>query len=296
MATFQTTPTKLVTTNGTTFAYRLFGALSSPATPPLVFLQHFRGTMNHWDPLLLNPLSLARPILLLDYAGTGSSSGEVRNNFLASAKDIITVLAVLEIRRVDLLGFSIGGFVAQLVALEASGLVRKLILAGTGPSAGEGLESGPQDMFVDFVNAETMEENEKIYLRAFFTSSPGKQEKGREWWARLHGEEMKGKDGYLGAEGTKMQVEAVVKWVSGAGTNGKEVPAEEKSYERLGEIKCSVLVLAGKEDQVVPVANAVMLWKLIKQARLCVFEDVGHGLLVEYAEEAVKNIEMFLDV
>lgn len=146
MATFQTTLTNSVTANGISFAYRLFGAASTSTTPPLVFLQHFRGTLNHWDPLLLNPLSLTHPILLLDYAGVGSSSGAVRDNFLTSAKDIISVLAALGITRVDLLGFSIGGFTAQLVALEAPGLVRKLILAGTGPSAGDGLESGPQDI------------------------------------------------------------------------------------------------------------------------------------------------------
>ena len=183
---------------------------------------------------------------------------------------------------------------AQLVTLGAPSLVRKLILAGTGPSAGEGLESGPQELFMDFVNAAKMEENERIYLRSFFTGNERKQERGREWWKRIHGKEKEGDGGYLGSEGTKMQVEAVVKWVSGKGTDGKEVVDREKSYERLREIKCSVLVLAGKEDQVVPVANAVVLWKLIKQARLCVFEDVGHGLLIDYVDEAVKNVEMFL--
>jgi pimeloyl-ACP methyl ester carboxylesterase len=294
MATFQTEPTKFATANGTTIAYRLFGAPSTPTKPPLVFFQHFRGTMNHWDALLLAPLSLTRPILLLDYVGVGSSPGTVHDNFLSSAEDVITLLTSLNIKTIDLLGFSIGGFVAQLVTLEAPSLVRKLILAGTGPSAGEGLESGPQELFMDFVNAATMEENERIYLRSFFTGGERKQERGREWWERIHGNEREGDGGYLESEGTKMQVEAVVKWVSGKGTDGNEVVDGEKSYERLGEIKCPVLVLAGKEDQVVPVANAVALWKLIKQARLCVFEDVGHGLLIDYVDEVVKNIEMFL--
>ncbi|KAE8447520.1 hypothetical protein EG329_010650 [Mollisiaceae sp. DMI_Dod_QoI] len=212
-----------------------------------------------------------------------------------SAKDVFAFLAALNIKTIDLLGSSIGGFVAQLVTLAAPSLVRKLILAGTGPSAGEGLESGPQDIFADFVKAVVMEENERVYLRSFFTTGAEKQAKGKEWWARIHGKEMVGRDGYLGAEGTKLQVEAVVKWVSGAGTDGKEVKDGEKSYERLGEVKCPELVLAGREDQVVPVANAVVLWRLIRQARLCVFENVGHGLLIGYVEEVVKNVEMFLD-
>ncbi|KAN0090035.1 alpha/beta-hydrolase [Hyaloscypha variabilis] len=267
MATFRAEPTKFATANGTNIAYH---------------------------PLLLAPLSLTRPILLLDYVGVGSSPGSVRDNFLSSAKDVIALLTSLNIKTTDLLGFSIGGFVAQLVTLEAPSLVRRLILAGTGPSAGEGLESGPQELFVDFVNAATIQENEKIYLRAFFTGGEGKQERGREWWGRIHGNEKDGDGGYLVSEGTKMQVEAAVKWISGKGTDGKEVVDGEKSYERLGEIKCPVFVLAGKEDQVVPLMNAVVLCKLIKQARLVVFEDVGHGLLIDYVDEVVKNIELFL--
>ncbi len=155
MATFRAEPTKFATANGTTIAYRLFGAPSTPTNPPLVFLQHFRGTMNHWDPLA--PLSLTRPILLLDYLGVSSSSGPVRDNFLSAAEDAIALLTSLNIKTIHLLGFSIGGFVAQLVTLEAPSLVRRLLLAGTGPSAGEGLESGPQELFVEFLNAATIQ-------------------------------------------------------------------------------------------------------------------------------------------
>jgi pimeloyl-ACP methyl ester carboxylesterase len=107
MATYQTAPTKFATTSGTTLAYRLYGAPSTPTKPPLVLLQHFRGTMNHWDPLLLNPLSLSRPILLLDYVGSGESSGSVRNNFLSCAQDVILLLSALDIKTIDLLGFQL---------------------------------------------------------------------------------------------------------------------------------------------------------------------------------------------
>ncbi len=137
------TETAFVEVSGTKFAYRLIGTPSTSATPPLVLLQHFRGTMSHWDPAFLYLLSRSSPVLLFDYAGVGQSTDSVRDNFLDFAKDVISVLQALNIPTIDLLGFSIGGFVAQLVTLQAPDLVRELILAGTGPSAGEGLESGP---------------------------------------------------------------------------------------------------------------------------------------------------------
>jgi pimeloyl-ACP methyl ester carboxylesterase len=135
---------------------------------------------------------------------------------------------------------------------------------------------------MDFVNANTMEENEKIYRSAFFNSTSAKQAKGKEWWRCIHPDTPSylenGEDGYLGVEGTGKQVEAVVKWVSGRSTDGTHVREEEESYERLGEVKAEVLVLAEREDEVVPVANSLVLWRKIRQARLWIGEEVGHGV------------------
>lgn len=290
--------TRYITVANVRFAYQLHGT-SSSSTTPLVLLQHFRGNFTAWDPQYVQGLSSSRPVILVDYAGVGESSGKVRDSCLACARDIIVFVQALGYTSIDLLGFSIGGFVAQIVVLEAPTLVRKLILAGTGPSAGEGLESGPQELFMDFINGQTMEENKSIYLRAFYTPTPKQQEKAEEWWTRIHPSApqflRRGSDLYLDSDGTKAQVEAIVKWVSGAGTDGTPVKENEKSYERLSDIKCPVLVIAGKEDEVVPVANSILMWKKIKQARLLVMEDVGHGVLFGFEEETLTNIELFLD-
>ena len=225
---------------GASIAYRQVGKSLKSDTPPLVLLQHFRGTMNHWDFQYIDALAATRLVILVDYVGVGESSGSVRDTCLSSAQDIIAFAEALGLKSIDLLGFSIGGFVAQLVAIEAPTLVRRLILVGTGPSAGDGLESGPQELFLDFVNAATLNENRSIYIKAFFSPLGEKQGKAGQWWARIHPSEpdfvSTGSDAYLDQEGTKAQVEAIVKWVSGASTSGVSVEEAEKSYERLDYI------------------------------------------------------------
>lgn len=159
MSTHEAAETRFVFVNNTTFAYRLFGASSGT---PLVFLQHYRGTMDHWDPLVLNNLALNRPIFLIDYAGTGRSTGTTPTTFAGFADDIASVLVALAIPAIDLLGFSIGGFAAQMVAIKYPELVQHLILAGTGPSATEGLEPTGEGIFEGLTSAVTLEENKSI--------------------------------------------------------------------------------------------------------------------------------------
>lgn len=119
---------------GNKFAYRRLG-LSSGV--PLLFLMHFRGTIDHWDPLLVHALGAERPIILFDNAGVGHSTGPVDNSVAKMADHVIEFLALIDIKEVDILGFSLGGVVAPLVQLNGpKGLIRKLVLSGTGPTAG----------------------------------------------------------------------------------------------------------------------------------------------------------------
>lgn len=155
MSTQQTAKTQYVDVNGVKLAYRRFGRSTGI---PLVMHIHFRGTMDHWDPALINPLAEAREIILLDNSGVGKSSGEVPDNYTAWAKVVIDLVGALDIKKIDMLGFSMGGFVAQLVALNAPHLVRCLILAGTGPSAGEGVGAGSSEAFRILSVAKTPEE------------------------------------------------------------------------------------------------------------------------------------------
>jgi pimeloyl-ACP methyl ester carboxylesterase len=134
--THQTAPTQFVEANGIRFAYRRFGKSGGV---PLVFNQHFTGTMDHWDPAVTDGFAKDREVILFNNAGVSSSSGEVPTSIEGMAANAIAFIEALGLSKVDVLGFSIGGFVAQEIAGQAPGLVRKLILVGTGPRGGEGM-------------------------------------------------------------------------------------------------------------------------------------------------------------
>lgn len=283
MSTQQTAKTQYVEANGIRFAYRLFGATTGT---PLVFLQHFRGTMDHWDPALINPLAKTRPILLLDNAGVGKSSGQIGDNFGDSAANVAAVAKALSIKEFDVVGFSIGGMAAQLLALDYPGLVRRAVFAGTSPSAGEGLESGEQWAFDALVSANTSEESEPAFVKGFFSLTEEKQAVGKAWWDRIN-ERTEDRSDYVSVEDAKRQVNQIVHWF----TPGNS----PNSYDRLGELKIPVFVAAGDDDIIVPTTNSLVLWKKIKTAHLHVYPDVGHGFLDEYPELFAEHIRLFLD-
>src|ERR1700722_10629399 len=132
--THNTAKTQFVAANGTRYAYRQFG---SGTRPPLVCLQHFRGGLDNWDPAVTDGLAECGPVILFNNAGIASSGGEPADTIAAAADHVIAFIDALGLTKIDLLGFSMGGFVAQRVTLNRPSLVRRLILAGTGPEGGE---------------------------------------------------------------------------------------------------------------------------------------------------------------
>ena len=168
--THQTAPTQFVEANGIRFAYRRFG---KPGGVPLVFNQHFTGTMDHWDPAVTDGLATEREVILFNNAGVSSSSGEVPTSFEEMAANAVSFIRALGLSKVDVLGFSIGGFVAQEITLQAPDLVRRLILVGTGPRGGEGMATltpEAQEIF-----GATYEEPDHLWLRVHFTRSEKSQ-------------------------------------------------------------------------------------------------------------------------
>ena len=134
VATLETAPTRYVEGNGIRFAYRRLGPA---AGTPLVLLQHFSGNIDAWDPAVVNALATDRPVIVFDNAGVGRSTGQTPDNVAAMARDAVAFIVLLDLPEVDLLGFSLGGCVAQQIAAEHGRLVRKLILVGTAPKGGE---------------------------------------------------------------------------------------------------------------------------------------------------------------
>src|SRR5258708_30830511 len=164
--THQTAPTQFVEANGIRFAYRRFG---KPDGVPLVFNQHFTGTMDHWDPSVTDGIAKDREVILFNNAGISSSFGEVPTTFDEMRANAVAFITALGLTKVDVLGFSIGGFIAQEIALQAADLVRRLVLVGTGPRGGEGMATltpEAQEIF-----GATYDGPDHLWLRVHFTKS-----------------------------------------------------------------------------------------------------------------------------
>jgi pimeloyl-ACP methyl ester carboxylesterase len=254
MATHQTAKTSYVTYGEGKLAYRRFGATNGV---PLLFLIHFRGTMDKWDPLLINSIAASRPVILVDYAGVGQSTGRVAASFRESANDMIEFLSLINVKEVDILGFSIGGFVAQMVALNAppSKLkVRKLILGGTGPSAGPGIESSKND----YLPAATGQEVDVSNLKElFFPHNAVGEKAAEEWWSRIQ-ERKESTSGEVPSEflsahyadgGAGMQAQGNALQLF---SNPDSSTGEDGTYSRLDQLDIPVLIANGSVSKVSP--------------------------------------------
>ena len=164
--THQTAPTQFVQANGIRFAYRRFGR---PNGVPLVFNQHYTGTMDHWDPAVTDGFAKSREVILFDNAGVSSSSGEVPATFAAMGANAVAFIKALGLAKIDALGFSIGGFVAQEITLAAPDLVRRLVLVGTAPRGGEGMEGGTPEG--NRIFGASYDPPDHLWLSVFFTPS-----------------------------------------------------------------------------------------------------------------------------
>lgn len=194
--------------------------------------------MDHWDPALVNPIAAARPVLLIDNAGVGKSEGEVPRTYAGWTKHYIDVIKGLGFGSVDVLGYSMGGCVAQMLALDGKGLVRRLVLCGTTPSTGEGVKRAPTGPFNQLKDAVTEEEHRAAFLEAFFEPSETSQAAGRASWDRI-AKSRPNRLPHVGAAGSRSQGIAFVKFMD-------PKLAKDASYNRYNELQLPVLIVNGK--------------------------------------------------
>src|SRR4030088_223641 len=204
--THQTAPSQFVEANGTRFAYRRFGKSGGVA---LVLHQHFNGTMDHWDPAVTDGFAREREVILFNNAGISSSSGQVPTSIEGMAGNAIAFIGALGLAKVDVLGFSIGGFVAQEIAGQAPGLVRKLVLVGTGPRGGEGMANLTPEAQQIF--GASYEEPAHLWLTVHFGPSEKAQAAGLEFLKRKHLRQVD-RDPEVNEKVGERQIEAIVKW------------------------------------------------------------------------------------
>jgi pimeloyl-ACP methyl ester carboxylesterase len=275
--THQTAPTQFVEANGVRFAYRRFGKTGSV---PLVFNQHFTGTMDYWDPAVTDGLAEEREVILFDNAGVSSSSGEVPTSFQGMGADAITFIKALRLTKVDVLGFSIGGFVAQEITLQAPDLVRKLVLVGTGPRGGQGMDTLTPEAQQIF--GATYEPPDHLWLAVHFTPSEASQAAGREFLKRFR-LRSKGRDPEVNEKVAPAQIEAIGNW-----------GAPQKSFDYLKAIKQPTLVVNGSKDVIIYTVNSFILQQNLPNAQLILYPDANHGSQYQYPELFVRHVSLFL--
>jgi pimeloyl-ACP methyl ester carboxylesterase len=271
-------PTRFIEANGVRCAYRRFGAATGT---PVVFLQHFRGGLDNWDPLVTDGLALDRPVYLFNNAGVASSGGEPADTVTGMAAHVVAFVHALGLKQVDLLGFSLGGFVAQQVALENPDLIRRIVLAGTGPEGGEGM-----DAFTPTVAEHATQEIPVVenFLYLFFSPSDASQAAGRAFWQRRHMRLDQDIPSSMAA--MKAQAAAIARW--------GVVPAKGR-YSQLKKITQPALIVNGKHDIMVPSINSFVLQQHIPNATLILYPDSGHGAIFQYPEPFVSHARLFLD-
>jgi pimeloyl-ACP methyl ester carboxylesterase len=262
------------------FAYRRFGNTET-TTPALVMLQHFRGNLDNWDPALVDRLAQDREVILVDNRGVGGSTGVVPENVTTMARDALAFTDALGLEQIDLLGFSLGGFVAQELVLLRPRLVRRLVLAGTAPQGGPDLHRWSDEVYA---LATADEPGAEHLLGLFFSSSEESQAKGMESIGRLFQREVD-RDEPTDLATRDAQLAAITAW---------GIPDESK-LNRLTGITQPTLVANGDNDTMMHTQNSHLLDERLPDARLRIYADANHGFLNQYPELFAADVNAFLE-
>lgn len=253
-------------------AYRIDGAGEGP---PLVLLQRFRGTLDDWDPQLIALLSAQRKVIRLDNAGIGGSDGAVPADLEGMADVALAFLDAMGLEVVDLMGWSLGGFVAQHVALKAPGRIRRLIVAGSGPG---GAAEGPEPHLKVRETMAHGQNNADDFLFLFFADSDSSRAAGRAHLARL------------------ASVVDRVPAVTGAAFMDqlKAIGASPGVRDRLAQLTLPVLVANGNHDVMIPAYRSYIISQEAPDAKLVLYPDAGHAFLFQYPEAFADEVARFL--
>ncbi|MEU2228431.1 MULTISPECIES: alpha/beta hydrolase [unclassified Streptomyces] len=263
--------------NGITYAYRRCGPSNAP---PLLLLQHFRGTLDSWDPALVDALAAERDVIALDNAGVALSTGQVCRSVRDLAVDTLAFMTALDLRRVDLLGHSMGGFTAQELALLRPRAVRRLVLAATAPRGAPGVHGYTEDVLA---HADFEPLGAEDYLFTFFRHTETSQRSGLEFLGRYI-EREHDRDVPVDEAARDAQYDAVLEW---------GIP-DHTALQRLKGIRQPVFVAGGDHDIVVPPRVFHLLGGLLPDARVKIYPDAGHGFLFQHHRQFARDVLAFL--
>ncbi|EFQ62905.1 alpha/beta hydrolase [Pseudomonas sp. FP597] len=275
-ASFALAENQSITVGGVAFAYRDLGPRVGV---PLMVLNHWGAVLDNFDPRIIDGLADTRRVIALDYRGIGGSGGTAPLTVAEMADDVIGLMRALGVEQVDLLGFSLGGFVAQDIAMQAPGRVRRLILTGTGPAGGTGIANVGKVSWPLMIKGLLTLRDPKFYL--FFTSTANGRRAASAFLKRLK-ERRKGRVKGPTPRAFARQLKAITAW-------GRQAPQD------LSGLQMPTLVANGDHDIMVPTANSIELARRIPGAQLILYKDAGHGGIFQYYAEFVAQARAFLD-
>ena len=270
----ETAPTQFVEANGIRYGYRRFG---KAGTVPLLLLEYFNSNMDGWDPAVTNSLAADHEVILFDNAGVGASGGKTPYTVKEMTEQCVAFCRALGLKAMHVVGFSLGGMIAQQLALEHPDLVQRLILLGTGPRGGEGMT------FTE-LSAEEQADPVAFLLGAFFSPSQASQAAGRQYMKRLESR-TKDRDLPVSRNSAEAQLAAIREW----GT----IPGSGR-YSTLRSITHPTLIVHGNKDIVVQPINALILAEHLPNAQLIVYSDSSHGAHYQHAKMFLEHVKLFL--
>jgi len=252
-------PTQTLSAGGVEFAYRELG--KQHGGTPVVFLNHLAAVLDNWDPRVVDGIAARHHVIVFNNRGVGASTGTPSNSMEQMADDAIAFIKATGSRQVDLFGFSMGGMIAQEIVLKEPQLVRRMILAGTGPAGGEGISAVAGVANYDLLRGLFTGQDPKQYL--FFTRTPNGIQAGKAFLARLQ-ERSQNRDQEISVSAYVAQLQALGAW-------GRKKPAD------LSVIKQPVLIVNGDDDRMVPTPNSHDLARRLSNSTLVIYPDAGHG-------------------
>jgi pimeloyl-ACP methyl ester carboxylesterase len=276
--THGTAPTQFVEAGGIRFAYRRFG---TPERTPIVFFQHFMGNLDDHDPALSDGFAADREVILFNNTGVASTSGLVPETIEQMATDAAAFIEALGLATVDLLGHSMGGLVAQELAIQRPDLARRLVLVGTGPKGGERVGQPSRQTAELFTK--TYPRQQDMWLPILFAPTDTSQKAGRDYVDRIVAR--KDRDEPFSEQSVLAQRTAI----------GAYGAAKDPAYRILTSITAPVLVVNGTDDIVIPTVNSYILQQFLPNAQLIIYPDANHGAHFQYPDLFLKHTRLFLD-